>query len=65
MQHEPPRQKNPRRIQDPLEIELVYGVRSCGTCEFFGPERWPQPYGPYPTYDFTSNTPTVRNPKEP
>src|SRR5262249_13202358 len=57
MQYDPPRQRNPRRTQDPLEIELVYNVRSCGTCEFFWPERSPQPYGPYPTYDFTSNTP--------
>jgi hypothetical protein len=43
-------------------LELVYGVRSCGTCEFFWPERAPQPYGPYPTYDFASNTPTEKEP---
>ena len=63
MPYDPPRQKNPRRPQDPLEIELVYSVRSCGTCEVFWPEHSPQPYGPYPAYDFTSNTPTEKGPK--
>ena len=63
MQYDPPRQKNPTATQDPVEIELVYGVRSCGTCEFFWPEDSPQPYGPYPSYDFASNTPTEKEPE--
>jgi hypothetical protein len=63
MPYDPPRQRDPQRTQDPLEIELVYCVRSCGTCEFFWPEHSPQPYGPYPTYDFTSNTPAEKGPE--
>ena len=62
MQYDPLRQKNPRATHDPLEIELVYAVRPCWTCEFFWPERSPQPYGPYPAYDFTSNTPAEKEP---
>jgi hypothetical protein len=57
MPYDPPRQLNPKPPQDPLEIELVYNLRSCGTCQFFWPPDAPQPYGPYPTYDFLSNTP--------
>jgi hypothetical protein len=58
MPYDPPRQLNPKPPQDPLEIELVYNLRSCGTCQFFWPPDAPQPYGPYPSYDFLSNTPT-------
>jgi hypothetical protein len=58
MPYDPPRQLNPKPPQDPLEIELVYNLRSCGTCQFFWPPDTPQPYGPYPSYDFLSNTPT-------
>ena len=58
MQYDPPRRLNPMPPQDPLEIELVYNLRSCGTCQFFWPPDSPQPYGPYPAYDFLSNTPT-------
>lgn len=63
MLYDPPRQTDPKQTRDPLEIELVYGVRSCGTCGFFWPERSPQPYGPYPTYDFISNTPEEKGPQ--
>lgn len=42
---------------DPLEVALVYTVRSCRACQFFWPPENAQPYGPFPTYDFTSNTP--------
>ena len=62
MPYDPPRQLSPKPPQDPLEIELVYNLRSCGTCGFFWPPDSPQPYGPYPTYDFLSNTPTEKPP---
>lgn len=55
---------NPRRLtkapssQDPLEVRLVYEVRSCGSCSFFWPsEKNKQPYGPYTAYDFDTNAP--------
>ena len=50
---------------DPLEVALVYDVRSCRTCHFFWPPENPQPYGPFPTYDFTSNTPEEHEPPSP
>lgn len=58
MPYDPPRQTKPNPSTDPLEIQLVYNVRPCGTCNFFWPENSSQqPYGPYPVYDFDSNTP--------
>lgn len=49
---------------DPLEVELVFQVRECHTCDFFFPKApAAQPYGPYPSYDFDSNTPKTANPK--
>lgn len=54
---------NPPRAEakitdEPLEIELVYHVRPCGTCSFFWPkDNSPQAYGPFPTFDFDSNYP--------
>src|SRR6266849_6810194 len=49
---------------DPLEVELVFQVRECHTCSFFFPKApAPQPYGPYPSYDFDSNTPKTASPK--
>jgi hypothetical protein len=39
-------------------------VRPCGTCDFFWPQNPArQPYGPYPAYDFSANTPTLRAPQ--
>jgi len=60
MPYDPPRQLNPNPPKDSLEIDLVYNLRSCGTCQFFWPPDSPQPYGPYPTYDFLSNMPTEK-----
>ncbi len=49
--------------KDPLEIDLVYNVRSCGTCKFFWPDNpMKQPYGPYPAFDFDSNIPKENQP---
>jgi hypothetical protein len=46
------RQTHPHQPIDPIEIDLVYNVRSCGTCSFFWPsDGTPQPYGPYPSFD--------------
>jgi len=63
MPYDPPRQAKPAPPKDPLEIELVYNVRPCGTCNFFWPANAAQqPYGPYPCYDFASNTPKEQAP---
>jgi hypothetical protein len=46
-----------------LEIDLVYNVRPCGTCDYFWPDDLSkQPYGPFPVYDFDSNTPKTNSP---
>jgi hypothetical protein len=64
MHYDPPREPHPKEPRDPLEIELVYNVRPCGTCRFFWPENpASQPYGPYSSYDFDSNTPSEKSPK--
>jgi hypothetical protein len=60
MPHDPPRRLKPKPPQNPLEIDLVFNLRSCGTCGFFWPTDSPQPYGPYPAYDFPSNTPAEK-----
>jgi hypothetical protein len=63
MAYDPPRRTAPHTTGDPLEIDLVYNVRSCGTCGFFWPENGkPQPYGPYPSWDFTTSTPRTAEP---
>ena len=62
--YNPKRQKAPIKTKDPLEVELVYNVRSCGTCSFFWPDNPnDQSYGPYPTYDFSTNFPKGNTPK--
>ena len=63
MSYDPPRQVNPALPKDPLEIDLVYNVRTCGTCDFFWPQASPQTYGPYPSYDFTTNAPAEKGPE--
>lgn len=61
--YDPPRQKEPNQTGDPLEIELVYNVKPCGTCAFFWPDNPAnQSYGPYPIYDFKSNFPKGNKP---
>jgi len=63
MPYDPLRQKGPKPPQDPLEIDLVFNIRPCGTCDFFWPkDSSKQPYGPYPSYDFESNTPAAHVP---
>ena len=60
MTYDPPRQRKPAASTDPLEVELVFNVRVCGTCRFFWPTKSSeQPYGPYPAYDFVDNTPAL------
>jgi hypothetical protein len=62
--YDPPRRNPPSATgDDPLEVELVYTVRTCGSCSFFWPtDPATQPYGPYSTYDFPSNTPALASP---
>jgi hypothetical protein len=64
MPYDPPRQSHPKPPKDPLEIELVFNIRPCSTCNFLWPEDSSnQPYGPYPCYDFHSNTPAEKDPE--
>ena len=42
---------------DPLEVKLVFDLKTCRTCTFFWPQKGAQPYGPYPAYDFLQNYP--------
>jgi len=64
MNYDPPRQTTPKPTGEPLEIDLVYNVRPCGTCSFFWPDDpSKQPYGPYPTYDFLVNEPGGPDPR--
>ncbi len=66
MKYDPPRQTQPKPTGNPLEIDLVYNVRPCGTCSFFWPDDpSQQPYGPYPTYDFLTNEPNHYDPNNP
>jgi hypothetical protein len=63
MAYDPPRELKPKPPRDPLEIDLVYNIRPCGTCDFFWPENTsPQVYGPFPSFDFDSNTPAEHIP---
>jgi nucleoside phosphorylase len=54
----PPRSVRIAAAGDPLEVKLPYQVRSCGSCQFFWPEKkTQQTYGPYTAYDFDVNAP--------
>src|SRR5207237_5615802 len=56
--YNPPHQKTPRPTNEPLEIDLVFNVIACGTCEFFWPDDpSKQPYGPYPSFDMSLDPP--------
>jgi len=56
--YNPPRFTAAPSETDPLEVQLVYQVRSCGSCSFFWPEdKLKQSYGPYTSYDFDVNAP--------
>src|SRR5262249_25523513 len=49
--------------KDPPEVALVYRVRPCGACDFFWPDDPArQPYGPYPAWDFDTDTPATTPP---
>jgi hypothetical protein len=64
MSYDPPRQSRPKSPADSLEVDLVFNIRPCSTCNFFWPEdSSKQPYGPYPCYDFNSNTPAEKDPE--
>ena len=61
--YNPPRSSE-EVTENPLEIDLVYNVRKCGTCKYFWPDDVSrQPYGPFPIFDFDSNTPTEKQPE--
>ena len=66
MNYDPPRQTKPKPTGLPLELDLVYNVRPCGTCSYFWPpDPSKQPYGPYPTYDFLVDEPGKPDPVNP
>ena len=50
---------------DPLEVKLVFELKGCRACKFFWPASGPQPYGPYPTYDFLEDYPKQNEPSHP
>lgn len=65
MAYDPPRQRKPKPRNDPTEVELAFNIRPCGTCNFFWPRNAArQPYGPYPSYDFNSDTPKENRPPD-
>ncbi|WP_175919695.1 GTPase [Burkholderia pyrrocinia] len=56
--YNPSRDHVPHDAQDPLEVQLAFQVRACGTCSFFWPEDLKQrTYGPYTAFDFDVNVP--------
>jgi hypothetical protein len=61
--YDPPRRLAPASTADPIEVELAYNVRPCGTCRFFWPaDPGQQPYGPFAAYDFKDDTPPLPDP---
>lgn len=67
--YNPPRFTTSPSASDPLEIQLIYQVRSCGTCSFFWPQdkekdKFKQSYGPYTSYDFDVNAPYTASYKQ-
>jgi hypothetical protein len=61
--YQPPHQKVPTPTGEPTEIDLLYNVTACGTCDFFWPEDpSQQPYGPYPSFDLTLDKPLPPDP---
>ena len=52
MAYDPPRRSTPKLTGDPLEVELVFGVRPCGTCSFF----WPPDFRSNPTAHIRRST---------
>ncbi len=54
----PRRQSKPRPTGQPIEIDLVFNVTACGSCEFFWPaDTKQQPYGPFPSFDMRVGAP--------
>jgi hypothetical protein len=63
MAYSPPRQPTPRPTGAPLEVDLVFNLIACGTCDFFWPaDPSAQVYGPYPTFDISMNPPPPKDP---
>lgn len=53
----PPRQV-PKPTGQPAEIDLVFNVTACGTCQFFWPDDpAQQPYGPFPSFEMEIGAP--------
>jgi hypothetical protein len=54
----PPRQQVPTPTGQPAEIDLVFNVIACGTCEFFWPtDPTKQAYGPFPSFQMELDAP--------
>jgi hypothetical protein len=54
----PPRQQVPKPSGQPAEIDLVFNVTACGSCEFFWPDDpSQQPYGPFPSFEMEIGAP--------
>ena len=63
MAYVPPRRRTPSPTGNPLEVDLVFNVTACGTCDFFWPDDPSrQVYGPYPTFDISMDPPPPKDP---
>ena len=63
--YDPARHNEIPVADDPIEVQLAFQVRSCGSCGFFWPQRKnQQPYGPYTSFDFDVNVPYAAIPGE-